>query len=164
MSYSRFTAIAWCATAATLISPGCTTKPNHADFGELMKLKPAQTIPVAAVFQKAPGYDGRYIRVTGRVASVCPKKGCWIRIGADGTDETLLVKFTCPVGTRLIPLDAVGHDVVVEGTLKTERITQADARHYAEDAGESPHEIAKIVGPQRQLHMASPAARITGLE
>ena len=77
--------------------------------------------------------------------------------------ETLFVKFSCPVKGRLIPMEALGHLAIVEGSFKLSEISEADARHYAEDAGKSPEEIAKIVGPQNQLRMSAPAAMIRGL-
>jgi len=77
--------------------------------------------------------------------------------------ETVFVKFTCPVDGRLIPMAAVGHQALVEGVLTVEEITEGEARHYQEDAGASTAEIAKIVGPQKQLSIMAPAARIKGL-
>ena len=40
---------------------------------------------------------------------------------------------------------------VVEGVLSEEVLSEKDARHYAEDAGKSKAEIAKIKGDQREL-------------
>ena len=42
-------------------------------------------------------------------------------------------------------------------------ISEAQARHYKEDAGASPEEVAKIVGPQKQYIVASPSARVAGV-
>lgn len=83
--------------------------------------------------------------------------------GAEESADNLFVKFTCPIGGRLIPMEAVGHQAIVEGTLQVETISEDDARHFAEDAGKSQEEIEEIVGEQIQLRMASPAARIVGL-
>ncbi len=145
-----------------LSSTGCASK--YAYYGEKMKLTDQKTVGLAKVMAEPDHYAGQYLRVLGKVTSVCAKKGCWLRM----TDETgaadVFVKFSCPVeGGRLIPMEAVGHDVVVEGTLLVEEISEADARHYKEDAGASPEEIAKIVGPQPQVRMSAPAARILGL-
>ncbi len=140
---------------------GCASK--YADFGEPMKLDSAEPVSIAKILAAGDKYDGEYMRVSGKVASVCAKKGCWLRMSSEGANDTVFVKFTCPVDGRLIPMEAVGHDVVVEGTVTVETLTQADARHYAEDAGKSPEEIAKIVGSRKQMRMKAPAARILGM-
>ncbi len=144
-----------------ILLTGCG--PKYAEFGEPMKLGDSTTISVAKVLSDKDAYDGKYIRVSGKVASVCAKKGCWLRMTDGSSDETVFVKFTCPVDGRLVPMDAVGHDVVVEGKLAIETVSEADARHYAEDAGKSTDEIAKIVGDRKQLRMAAPAARVLGM-
>ena len=38
-----------------------------------------------------------------------------------------------------------------------------EARHYAEDAGKSQEEIAKIAGNQKVVRISSPAARVVGI-
>ena len=81
--------------------------------------------------------------------------------GTDGED--VFVKFTCPIEGRLIPMDAAGKDAVVEGTIEVTEISEEEARHYREDAGATPEELEKIVGPQRTIRIQSPAALIQGL-
>ncbi len=142
---------------ATLLS-GCAAK--YADYGEPMKLKSDDRVSAEKVFSQPDMYNGREIHLTGKVDSVCAKKGCWLRIADNARTDTIFVKFTCPVDGRLIPMDAVGHEATIEGELSIEDISQEEARHYAEDSGKSPEEIAKIVGPQKQYRMKAPAARI----
>ena len=77
---------------------------------------------------------------------------------SDGND--VFVKFTCPVEGRLIPMEAEGRTALVEGTLEVKVISEEEARHYRQDAGASPEEIAKIVGPQTEIKLNSPAAMI----
>jgi hypothetical protein len=50
-----------------------------------------------------------------------------------------------------MPKNLAGSKVVVEGILSEEVLSEKDARHYAEDAGKSKAEIAKIKGDQREL-------------
>ena len=126
---------------------------------------PADAAPLVTVNQLManPGnYDGKAARVSGTVAKVCAKKGCWLTL-ADADQEGLFVKFTCPIDGRLIPADAVGKQAIVHGTIRVKEITEEEARHYKEDAGASAEEIAKIVGPQKQVTVAAPSAEIAGL-
>lgn len=132
-------------------------------YGEPMKMPEAKTVCIEDVLDHPKAYDGKMIRMCGRVESVCAVRGCWLKLTGKSQRDTVFVKFTCPVKGRLIPMEAVGHPAVVEGTLTATEISQEEARHYAEDAGRSPAEIARIVGPQQQLRMKSPVAMIQGL-
>ncbi len=138
---------------------GCQSTSNKGvSYGEKMTLSGWKTIKVADVLKNPDRYAGQRIRVEGVVDTVCAHKGCWINMTQPGGSEPLFVKFTCPVEGRLIPMDAVGKTVTVEGELEIKMIPEDEARHYAEDAGKSKEEIAKIVGPQKTLKLNSPAA------
>lgn len=151
--------ILWC---LVVLGTACATS-KSVHFGQPMKMSRSDTIDAANVFANKTAYDGTYVRVRGKVDSVCKSMGCWLRLTDDAGKETLFVKFTCPVEGRLIPLEAVGRTAIVEGTLEVGEISEAEARHYREDAGASPEEIAAIVGPQKIVRMQSPAARVYGL-
>lgn len=140
---------------------GDATKVSY--YGEPMKVPEAKTVCIEHVLDNPKAYDGKMIRMRGRVESVCAARGCWLKMTGKSQRDTVFVKFTCPVQGRLIPMEAVGHPAVVEGTFTAAEISQEEARHYAADAGQSPEQIARIIGPQQQLSMKSPAAMILGL-
>ena len=50
-----------------------------------------------------------------------------------------------------MPKDIAGKEVIVNGLAFIEEMGVDDQRHYAEDAGKSPAEIAKITKPKRTL-------------
>ncbi|MGZ8537018.1 MAG: DUF4920 domain-containing protein, partial [Flavisolibacter sp.] len=88
-------------------------------------------------------YEGQ---IKGKVAEVCVAEGCWIRLQkADGT--TLMVK--AKDHSFLMPENIVGKTVLVEGTATVKEIPESQRRHYAEDAGKSKEEIAKIKGAEK---------------
>jgi hypothetical protein len=87
------------------------------------------------------------IALTATVAEVCQVKGCWM-ILVDGDTK---VRVTFKDYGFFMPKDLAGAKVVVEGVLSEEVLSEKDARHYAEDAGKSKAEIAKIKGDQREL-------------
>jgi len=118
-------------------------------------------IPAAKLLGDVSQYEGKPVRVAGTVSKVCAKKGCWLEMTDGG--KPLFVKFTCPVDGRLIPLDAVGKPAIVEGELAIKEISEDDARHIAEEGGKTPDEVARIVGPQKQITMKSPGAIVFGL-
>jgi hypothetical protein len=152
------------ATAAIgfLGASGCAT--TYAHYGAPMHIEDQQPIPLAKVVAHPDKYADEAVLVKGEVTSVCAKKGCWLRMTDAGMDEDVFVKFTCPVEGRLVPMEAVGHEVIVEGTLIIDEISEGEARHYKEDAGASEEEIAKIVGPQKQIRISSPSAKIKGIK
>ncbi|TWT45672.1 hypothetical protein RAS1_21000 [Phycisphaerae bacterium RAS1] len=152
---------------AALISigmTGCASQKKVAYFGEEMKHADAKKVSVDKVLSKPQEYEGKVIRVSGTVTEVCQSKGCWMTIADNKGEEGLFVKFTCPVEGVLIPPDAVGHKATVEGQLVIKEVSEGDARHQAEEAGKSVEEIKKIVGPQKRVTMASPAAMVEGIE
>lgn len=149
--------------AAAVVASGCATRDTrYTHFGEPMKIADRDTIPIESLMASAEKYDGTLVRVSGVVDEVCQHKGCWITMKPAGAEDSLFVKFTYPVepDARLIPLDAVGRPVIVEGKLTIEEISEDEAKHMAEDAGKSESEIAAIQGPQKRLRIASPAALI----
>lgn len=89
---------------------------------------------------------GRTIRVTGSVTEVCKVKGCWMML-RDGKSQ---VRVTFKDYGFFMPKNLVGRKVALEGVLTEDTLTEKDARHYAEDAGKSPKEIAAIVGDQKE--------------
>jgi hypothetical protein len=137
-------------------------KPYKA-FGEQMRLTDADAVPVEDVLADPSVYQGRYVRLVGNVKKVCTRKGCWLEMADGSTRQPLFVKFTCPIDGRLIPMEAVGRPVTVEGTVMVKEISEEDARHLKEESGATPAEVAKIKGPQRQVTLESPGARVAGI-
>ena len=128
-----------------------------------MKLSPRDTVCADEILANKDKFAGKYVRVCGKVDSVCARKGCWIRLACGEQEETLFAKFTCPVRGRLVPMEAAGRQAVVEGTLQVTEISEDEARHIKADAGASAQEVAKIVGPQKRIQLNAPAAAIQGV-
>ena len=83
-------------------------------------------------------------KMKGKITEVCSKKGCWMKLDM-GNDK--IVRVTFKDYGFFMPLDATG-EVVVNGIAYVKETSVADLKHYAEDAGESPEEIAKITEPE----------------
>ncbi|TAG91933.1 MAG: DUF4920 domain-containing protein [Bacteroidetes bacterium] len=81
------------------------------------------------------------IKLTGKVIQSCTKKGCWMTMEmANG--QKLMIKFK-DYGF-FVPKDLKGQQAIIQGVAKKEVIDIATLKHYAEDAGKSSEEIAKI--------------------
>lgn len=153
-------------TAPAVAASVPATQPKMvARFGEAQRLTDADAVPVEKVLASPGDYKGKYVRVTGIVSAVCPTKGCWLRVAPEpGSGHgDIFVKFVDPPEGRLIPMEAVGHDVTVEGIIRNGAMSEAQARHLKMDAGASQEEIDKIVGPQKQVMIGKPAVTIEGV-
>lgn len=98
--------------------------------------------------EKTEGFED--IQVEGKVSAVCQKKGCWMTLVSDDTSkEEMVVKFKDYA--FFMPLDLAGKTVILQGNAYKETTSVDELRHYAEDAGQSEEEIAKITEPKVEL-------------
>jgi hypothetical protein len=87
-------------------------------------------------------------KITGKVVEVCKKKGCFIKLERPG-GEPIMVKFTDYA--FFMPQDILGKTIVMEGVAKVTETSVERLKHYAEDAGKSAAEIAKIQKPKTDI-------------
>ena len=116
------------------------------NFGK--KINEKSAIEAAQLPNKMGTKESMNAKVTGTVESVCQAKGCWMKVKMDN-GETMRVTFK-DYGF-FVPKDIAGKTVVVEGVAEKKTTPVAELRHYAEDAGKSKEEIAKITDPQNEL-------------
>lgn len=93
-------------------------------------------------------YVGKSVRVDGLVTDVCPKRGCWIRIGGDKEFQT--VTFKVRDGVMVFPMSAKGKRAQAEGVFTKVELTHeqavARAQHEAEEKGVS-FDPKTVTGP-----------------
>jgi hypothetical protein len=94
--------------------------------------------------------DSLNAKVKGKVSAVCQKKGCWMTMISDKPGQPDM-RVTFKDYAFFMPKDIVGRTVVIDGFAIVETTSVADLRHYAEDDGKSPEEIAKITQPKREM-------------
>ncbi|MGV3599572.1 MAG: DUF4920 domain-containing protein [Dyadobacter fermentans] len=116
------------------------------NFGKQIDEKKA--IAATALPAKMEGKNEMPAKVTGTVESVCQVKGCWMKVNLDN-GETMRVMFK-DYGF-FVPKDIAGKTVVFEGEAKKSMVPVEHLRHYAQDAGQSKEEIAKITEPKEEL-------------
>jgi hypothetical protein len=96
-------------------------------------------------------------QIKGRVVEVCKAEGCWIRLQkADGT--TMMVR--AKDHAFLMPENIVGKTVLVEGSATVKETSEEMRKHYAEDAGKSKEEIAKIKGAEKSVEFAAKGVKV----
>lgn len=114
-------------------------------FGK--KIKPKGSASASTLNGKSD-FVAATVKIEGEVESVCQAAGCWMKIKtADG--QTMRVTFK-DYGF-FVPKDIAGKKVIFEGVPAVKTTSVAELQHYAEDAGKSKDEIAKINSPKMEL-------------
>ncbi len=100
-----------------------------------------------ADFEKATkGKDELDAKVNCEIITSCQKKGCWMTVKLP-SGEPMRVGFTDYA--FFVPTHGLeGKHAVIQGHAVKEVTDVAALKHYAEDAGKSPEEIAKITEPE----------------
>lgn len=111
-------------------------------FGE--KITTTGAVDYAELPLKMEGVDSLAIKLVGTVKEVCQVKGCWMTFTAKGMPD---MRVTFKDYAFFMPLDLAGKRVVVDGYAYVNLTPVDELRHYAEDAGKTPEEVAAITEP-----------------
>ena len=119
-------------------------------YGAKTKAKGAIAVDqLQSKLANAEQYTGK---VKGVVTSVCEKKSCWMKLKqADG--DGIMIRFK-DYGF-FMPQNIVGKEVVLDGVAAVTVTSVEDLKHYAEDAGKSKEEIAKITAPKKEIEFTA---------
>jgi len=115
-------------------------------FGD--KINPDGALSVSEFNMKMKAADSLKIKFTGVINEACKKKGCWMNVDL-GNGEAMMVRFK-DYGF-FVPKDCDGKTAVMEGVAFKEIVSVEMLQHYAEDAGKSKEEIAKITQPETKI-------------
>ena len=88
------------------------------------------------------------VKFASKINEVCTKKGCWMKLPLVEETEAM-VRFK-DYGF-FMPLDAKDSQVIVEGKAYVKETSVKELQHYAEDAGKTKEEIAKITEPKKEF-------------
>lgn len=107
---------------------------------------------IADIFANLEGYQKKLVVVEGDVTQVCQNMGCWTMI-SDGKNEVraqTLHKF-------FLPKDLKSVKAVVQGEFEAMEITEEQAKHFAEESGQS---TDNIKGPQKMYRVKATGIKI----
>lgn len=94
------------------------------------------------------------IQMTGYIAEVCQKEGCWIKLRTDKSiNDEMLVKIKDHAFA--LPKDIAGKRAMINGSVVKKTMTVAEQKHYLEDAGASKEEIAAVKAPKEVYEMVA---------
>lgn len=116
-----------------------------------------EPMTLAAAVEKAAEHPGPY-KIDATMEQVCAKKGCWFTLAGEGIDKPIRVRMK-DYGF-FVPRNAAGSRVIVEGELTAREMPADEAKHYAEDEGKSPEEVAKI-GATKVYEFTATAVEVT---
>lgn len=86
-------------------------------------------------------------KIVGVVTEVCQKEGCWIKVQSPNGNMMVKMKdhkFAVPVVLN-------GKKIVIDGVATQTTTSVKQLKHFAEDAGKSKEEIAKITEPKKEI-------------
>ncbi|WP_053992162.1 DUF4920 domain-containing protein [Mangrovimonas sp. TPBH4] len=119
----------------------------YVSFGASLKADDAiMASALASQFESLQAGDSLSTKVVAKVDEVCQAKGCWMKLDL-GDEKQVMVKFK-DYGF-FVPKNIAGKEVIVNGMAYVSETSVAELRHYAQDAGQSEEEIAKITDPER---------------
>ncbi len=127
-------------------------------YGEGVKTR--ETVSLARLAADPEAWAGKVVRLVGTVQDVCPKKGCWLQLGAEGA--TVRVKVEDDV--IVFPQTAKGQPAVVEGKVEVLPMSKEQLtgwlRHIAEEKGEAFDPASVGDGPYRIVQIQATGAEI----
>lgn len=135
-----------CAMAFTAFAQETTSAAKGVNYGEQITAKGA--FPITKLTAKMGDAQTLNTKVYAKVLEVCTKKGCWMKV-ENANGETTMVTFK-DYGF-FMPQNLVGKTVVLEGVSQQKISTIEEQKHYAEDAGKSKEEIAKITTAKKKI-------------
>jgi hypothetical protein len=90
-------------------------------------------IPAAQLLKDSASFTGKTVRVEGRVADVCSKKGCWMVLTApEGGQE--MMRVTMKDHAWGLPLDCTGQAIQLEGEVVAKAVDPETVEHYKSEA------------------------------
>jgi hypothetical protein len=148
---------------AALLAVGCSVNAPDAQAQNVKAYGAAITtdnaIGTADLLKSLTLADSVAATVKCEIITSCTKKGCWMTVKLpDGGD--MMVRFL-DYGFFVPTQGLEGRQCVMKGWATKETVDVATLRHYAEDAGKSKEEIAKITEPETNLMFLAEGVQIT---
>ncbi len=129
------------ASAGKSCDHGAAQTGDNKHFGG--KFTIAEHRPLSSSTDAAAG-EGEVVRVSGKVASVCKKAGCWMVL----EDGDVKARVFTKQNRIFLPQHIVGKVASVEGKLQARQVTERFAKHLEQDRGGDP---SKVKGPSQAL-------------
>ena len=123
------------------------------------KITPDGAITTAEFVKAMSKTDSMATKLECEIITSCTRKGCWmdVKLPDGGVMKVRFRDYGFFVPTKGLE----GRQAVMQGYATKETTDVATLRHYAEDAGKSKEEIAKITEPETSLMFLADGVLIT---
>ena len=119
------------------------------------------TTPIREIVADPDAWVGKTVRVKGKVAGVCTKKGCWMELESREGDH-LRVKVEDDV--IVFPRESEGRWAVAQGMVEVKDLSREQytgwLRYQAEEQGATFDEVSVGEGPYRLVQIKGTGAEI----
>jgi len=128
-------------------------------YGEGVNLE--TTTPIADIVADPDAWNGKTVKVEGKVDGVCARKGCWIELANESGD---CVRIKVQDDVIVFPQEAVGRFAVAQGTVEVEDMPRGQyvawMKHVADEKGVDFDEASIGEGPHRFVQVMGTGAEI----
>ncbi len=114
--------------------------------------------PIAEVLANPEKFEGKTVKLSGTVSQVCQAKGCWFEVAPTAGGRGARIKSVDY--SIFVPKDCAGRTAVVEGTFKSTTLSEAQAKHLADDAAKAGGKAADVKGPVKEFQVAATAVEL----
>ena len=97
------------------------------------------------------------VTIKGKVTAVCPKKGCWVTLE---NTQNIEVFVKMKDYAFFLPQNIAGKTILLDAKVTKQETSVKELRHYAEDAGKSKEEIAKITKPKTEIRVLANGIKV----
>ena len=128
----------------------------------------AETTSIEAIVADPEAYAGKRVRVEGKVAAVCPLRGCWMELAAG--EDGPVVRIKVDDGVIVFPADAAGRPAAAEGVVRVVELSRDEylgwLAHLAEERGQEfdPEAAGVGDGPFKLIQIHATGAEIAAAE
>jgi hypothetical protein len=98
-------------------------------------------LTMTEVATKASELDGKTIKVTGKVDSVCQPMGCWFVMKGDGGET---IRVSSKGHDVFMPKSSAGRIATAVGEFKVRTISKEQAQHFEDEKDRKPGEERKV--------------------
>ncbi|TNE92448.1 MAG: DUF4920 domain-containing protein [Deltaproteobacteria bacterium] len=91
-----------------------------------------EIVSIAAFLDDPTPYEGKSVRVQGKVTDVCQKAGCWMVM----TDDTRHLRVTMKDHDFSVDKQGAGADCIVEGVVKSKAVDPKEVAHFKSESSE----------------------------
>lgn len=124
-------------------------------FGKPLGQSPE--VALAEILKSPEQFHERRVVVDGHVSRACSRKGCWMELAVDSSEEAPRCRVTFENYGFFVPKDSAGSRARLEGTVQVTQVKPDAVKHYESEGAKFPEKVAD--GSAREVRLVA-----TGVE